>query len=116
MKNRITIQFLGLVIVNAVVKLSVISFTIHMARHWKEVLEGIPLPMFTTLILHWGFTWPIAAILLSGIGFGLAFSSRWNEKGLQALFSILVLAELICLSLHAYALVMPSMKISYLIG
>ena len=113
MKKAITIQFFSLIIINAMVNVAVFSTTRQMTYHWHVILEGESLPELTTLILNWGFSWPIIAVLTSCLGFGLAYSSKWNEKGLQTLFSILVLAELVCLSLHIYALVMPSMSITY---
>jgi len=113
MKRGITVQFLGLIIVNAMVNVAVVATTRQMAYHWSEALGDAALPRLTALVLNWGFVWPIVAALTSCLGFGLAVSSKWNEKKLQALFSILVLAELVCLSLHAYALVMPSLTITY---
>lgn len=111
MKKMITVQFLGLIIVNAVVNVAVVATTRQMAYHWHET--DVVLPGLTSVVLSWGFLWPIVAVVTSCLGFGLAASSRWNEKGLQALFSILVLFELVCFSLHAYALVMPSLTITY---
>ena len=69
--------------------------------------------VYTTLVFIGLITSYIIAVLASCFGFALAAGSKWNEKNLQALFSILVLAELVCLSLHAYALVMPSLAITY---
>jgi len=113
MKRLMTILFLGLLALNVLTNFAVRVTSLEAARLWEFLLEGKALPQISVLAIEWGFVWPIVATVINCIALGLSFSSRCSERSLQILFGILVLGELACMSVHALALILPSVTATF---
>jgi hypothetical protein len=111
--KRNAIHFACLSLVNCFVVRAVSTVTQQTAYHWSELLSGKILPNTTMLAIQTGFIWPAVFLVLSIIGLILSVKSRLKDETLFSFFGVVVIVELVILTTHMTALIMPSFMITY---